>query len=407
MDDSRSDVTPSIAELYKSAANPLRTDFNRVHVDDTPFVSSRGSRRSRQSGSQGSQRSQRTSRKQPKRRSAGSGWPGSSPPGPFGGRRRTRPDCMSRRSRPRRPGASMHPRIQSERTGRSRCSSRSTVRLGRHDQDVQDQDSLADIEFEHNASRQREQISAVNCMKDLLPVGATGIELANNKFKLLRLNRWSSDVTAEMDRYDRPLSKIYQRYWRKGSVSPFVELAVLLFGGLIFHHFKNVLFGVGGNQPPPQQAPPRAAAPTQGMPPPSRNVPFSMPQAPAATKRRTMRRPKRAGAAPPPSAPSASPAPAMPAPNLINMLLPKQQAVQLPPEGPQEHGAPNAAPPPFPVVVIDVQPKGRKTRLPEPTLEIIEEEQPASPHHVIDVKENSPPAADDGDTATVLSFDMA
>ena len=147
-----------------------------------------------------------------------------------------------------------HPLIQGERQAekkmflqeinRMRDAGATTTRM------YTDEDSLADIEFEHNRIKcNEEQISAVNFMKDMIKLGATGIELANSKFKLLRLNRWSADVTSDMERYNRPLSKIYQRYWRKGSVSPFVELAFLLFGGLIFHHFKNVLFGVGGNQP--------------------------------------------------------------------------------------------------------------------------------------------------------------
>ena len=216
-----------------------------------------------------------------------------------------------------------------------------------------DQDSLADIEFEHNRIKcNEEQISAVNFMKDMIKLGATGIELANNKFKLLRLNRWSSDVTAEMDRYDRPLSKIYQRYWRKGSVSPFVELAVLLFGGLIFHHFKNVLFGVGGNQP--RSEPLRAAAPARACR--RRNVPFSMPQprggeaADHATAETGGRRPATVGAA----------GPAMPAPNLTACSFQSSRRFNSP-EGPQGT-ARQTLPPSVPSVVIDVQPRGPGSR---------------------------------------------
>lgn len=433
MDDSRSDVTPSIAELYKSAANPMRTDFNRVHVDDTPFVSSRGSRRSRRSGSQGSQGSQRSrdNRTQASRTTVRSSTSPRAEKSPvlFNESLFDQPaeedpvkTYVSRRSTTssaRVRSIKHHPLIQGERQAekkmflqeinRMRDAGATTTRM------YTDEDSLADIEFEHNRIKcNEEQISAVNFMKDMIKLGATGIELANSKFKLLRLNRWSADVTSDMERYNRPLSKIYQRYWRKGSVSPFVELAFLLFGGLIFHHFKNVLFGVGGNQPPPQQQ--QHAPPNAGMAPPSRNVPFSMPsqQAPApnGAKRRTMRRPKRAPApmqAQKQSAPVSPPS--MPTPNLINMLLPKQVPVNLP-----QQPVPSASSiHPTPVVVIDVQQKGRRRRGPEPTLEIIEEdgageEQPSSPHHVIDVLESKDPEAvgqEQDDAATVLSFDMA
>ena len=432
MDDSRSDVTPSIAELYKSAANPLRTDFNRVHVDDTPFVSSRGSRRSRQSGSQGSQRSQRSGgRTQASRTTVRSSTSPRTdkPPVLFNESLFDQPveeedpvkTYVSRRSTAssaRVRSIKHHPLIQGERQAekkmflqeinRMRDAGATTTRM------YTDEDSLADIEFEHNRIKcNEEQISAVNFMKDMIKLGATGIELANSKFKLLRLNRWSADVTSDMERYNRPLSKIYQRYWRKGSVSPFVELAFLLFGGLIFHHFKNVLFGVGGNQPPPQQ---QHASPNAGMAPPSRNVPFSMPsqqQPPpgqGGTKRRTMRRPKRApsvATAPPPRAQQQSNPASMPTPDLINMLLPKQVPVNLPHQQPSPSAASIL---PTPVVVIDVQQKGRRRQGPEPTLEIIEEDdggndqQPSSPHHVIDV---APTTGEQDDAATVLSFDMA
>ena len=381
MDDSRSDVTPSIAELYKSAANPLRTDFNRVHVDDTPFVSSRPAGafgRGAKGANAASGAVRRPGPKQPDHgavvdisaerqtagalqrepvRSAGGGG------GPGENLRLRRSTASTARVR----SIKHHPLIQGERQAekqmflqeinRMRDAGATTTRM------YTDEDSLADIEFEHNRIKcNEEQISAVNFMKDMIKLGATGIELANSKFKLLRLNRWSADVTSDMERYNRPLSKIYQRYWRKGSVSPFVELAFLLFGGLIFHHFKNVLFGVGGNQPPPQQ---QHASPNAGMAPPSRNVPFSMPsqqQPPpgqGGTKRRTMRRPKRApsmATAPPPRAQQQNIPASMPTPDLINMLLPKQVPVNLPH---QQQPSPSAASIlPTPVVVIDVQQKG-------------------------------------------------
>ena len=376
--DDRSDVTPSIAELYKSAANPMRTDFNRVHVNDTPFVSSQKSS-ARSQRSQASQRSRRSSRASSRsERSAGELRWTDKPPVLFNESLFDQPveeedpvkTYVSRRSTAstaRVRSIKHHPLIQGERhrekkmflqeINRMRDARATTTRM------FTDQDSLADIEFEHNRIKcNEEQISAVNFMKDMIKLGATGIELANSKFKLLRLNRWSADVTSDMERYNRPLSKIYQRYWRKGSVSPFVELAFLLFGGLIFHHFKNVLFGVGGNQPPPQQ---QHASPNAGMAPPSRNVPFSMPsqqQPPPAqggTKRRTMRRPKRApsmATAPPPRAQQQSIPASMPTPTSSTCSF-RSKAVKLPHQQQPGHGS-AASILPTPVVVIDVQQKG-------------------------------------------------
>ena len=197
MDDSRSDVTPSIAELYKSAANPLRTDFNRVHVDDTPFVSSRGSRRSRQSGSQGSQRSQRSGgRTQASRTTVRSSTSPRTdkPPVLFNESLFDQPveeedpvkTYVSRRSTPRRPACDRSSTTfdQGERQAEEDVPAGDQPNAGLRATTTRmytDEDSLADIEFEHNRIKcNEEQISAVNFMKDMIKLGATGIELANS-----------------------------------------------------------------------------------------------------------------------------------------------------------------------------------------------------------------------------------
>ena len=61
-------------------------------------------------------------------------------------------------------------------------------------------------------------------MKDAIRLGVTGIEILNSRYKILKLQGWSSEATRDMDRYDRSLTKLYTRYMRRGSVSPIVEL---------------------------------------------------------------------------------------------------------------------------------------------------------------------------------------
>ena len=53
--------------------------------------------------------------------------------------------------------------------------------------------------------------------------------------------RWSKEA-CEMSRFDRPLNRLYARYWRRGSINPFLELGFLVFGSMIIHHFKNLMF---------------------------------------------------------------------------------------------------------------------------------------------------------------------
>ena len=146
-------------------------------------------------------------------------------------------------------------------------------------------DNFADIEYEYNRVKQTEdQISTVSFIKDFIRLACTGIELGNSKLGFLRLNGWASECTADMGRFDRPLNRVYAKYWRRGGVSPLVELTFLVFGSLLVHHFKNVMF-------------PSASSAPQRSSPPTRNVPFNIPtggappSSSAAPKRPTMKRP--------------------------------------------------------------------------------------------------------------------
>ena len=199
--------------------------------------------------------------------------------------------------------------------------------------DLSIDDPLADIEFELNRTRAKEDcVSTVSFMKDAIRLGVTGIELLNNRFNVLKLQGWSGEATRDMNRYDRSLTKLYTRYMRRGSVSPIIELGFLIFGSMLVTHMKNAF--LGPTTPIPAMFSAAASAPNTS-PPPSRNVPFATPPqqqrpppqtnngratAPTQRRRPTMRRPNAnvmsgplgnivGGAAPsPPMAPVRSPA---------------------------------------------------------------------------------------------------
>ena len=140
-------------------------------------------------------------------------------------------------------------------------------------------DNIADIEYELNRTIAKDNcVSTVAFMKDSIKLGVTGLELLNQKFKILKLQGWGSEATCDMARYDRCLTKLYTRYMRKGSVSPIIELAFLLFGSMIMTHFKNSFLGGMGTPTAP-------APPTRNVP--SSSTPFSAPP-PAQQRRPTM-----------------------------------------------------------------------------------------------------------------------
>lgn len=304
----------SLVDLYRKASNPMRTNKQKIRLADTPFVredvrsrasssarsqSSASSRHSKVS-SRKSRRSRASSRRSYHRRSSRSrrgSPPANDPPAFF----------ESVKPPPTRLSEPQRMRLQTEKTREKQVLlhelSRMQMSGSQLCRNLSMDDNLADIEYELNRTKAKDDcVSTVAFMKDAIKFGVTGIEMLNSKFKVLKLNGWSSEATRDMNRYDRSLTKLYTRYMRRGSVSPILELGFLLFGSMLLCHMKNSFMGgmMGGSSSP--AAAPSAAQRSTAPPPPSRNVPFNRPsaapssQAPpaapaAAPARRTMRRP--------------------------------------------------------------------------------------------------------------------
>ena len=111
--------------------------------------------------------------------------------------------------------------------------------------------SVEDLEFLYNRAKAMADCDdTVRFMKDGLKLVLTSIELGNNWIgPLLSIDGWSAEVTADMDKYDSCLRRIYLKYYRKGgSVNPILQLGVMLVGSLLLYHFKSKMFG------PPQSS---------------------------------------------------------------------------------------------------------------------------------------------------------
>ena len=200
---------PSLLDLYKKVSNPTRTNANKIHLRHSPFVGGdddggyANSERSRRS--QRSQRSQRSRRSQRSQRS-----------------QRSRRSQRSESSRPKffseSPDRHQHSSIRSNKHSQlpkmSEMDRREVAReklrektvllheLSRMElsgskmaRDLSIDDPLADIEFELNRTRAKEDcVSTVSFMKDAIRLGVTGIELLNNRFNVLKLQGWSGKL---------------------------------------------------------------------------------------------------------------------------------------------------------------------------------------------------------------------
>lgn len=172
-------------------------------------------------------------------------------------------------------------------------------------------DTASDMMFELNRIRSNlDTQSSVSMMTDALQLGMKGVEMANSKWgPVLHLDGWSTTVDQDRERFQRVLTKLYKKHWRRGSMmSPEAELAMLLGGSAFLHHFQckmganpehaggmfgsfgNIMGMFGGKKstPPPPPPPPPPVA-TEGL----------------FTQRPRMRRPN----APPPESSPPSPPP--------------------------------------------------------------------------------------------------
>lgn len=106
-------------------------------------------------------------------------------------------------------------------------------------------DSVTELEFElQKQTALQNTCSAVQNMKDMLRIGFNGMELLNAKMgPFICMDGWAESLTTDMKRFDAPLEKIYKRYWRKSSMSPVMELGMIILGSLAMHHFKLKVFG--------------------------------------------------------------------------------------------------------------------------------------------------------------------
>ena len=308
---------PSLLDLYKKVSNPTRTNKDKIHLRRSPFVvgehhfqnSARlsppihsSSRKAPQEPSEQSYRrsSRHSSRRSSRHSSERSSRRSSTRQARRSAAKSTRPKFFSEvpDSRRTRLGA-MDQRAMEEEKLREKTVllhelSRMEMSGSKMARQFSISDPLADIEFELNRTRAKEDcVSTVSFMKDSIRLGVTGVELLNNRFKVLKLQGWSGEATKDMSRYDRSLTKLYTRYMRRGSVSPIVELGFLIFGSMLVTHMKNAFLG------PSTSGPSMFSAAPSAPPPPSRNIPFTTPdrqhpqqqQHQQQQQRPTMRRP--------------------------------------------------------------------------------------------------------------------
>ena len=103
-------------------------------------------------------------------------------------------------------------------------------------------DSLEEISFQYD--RCQSEIEArrmVNLAKSSIDVGAGLIEMVAKNFGFPLLDGYHKSLCSDMNRFDRPLTKIYKKYWRRGAQKPEMELAMIVIGSFGWTVMSNMM----------------------------------------------------------------------------------------------------------------------------------------------------------------------
>ena len=131
--------------------------------------------------------------------------------------------------------------------------------------------TLDELQFEFD--RIQSELNAnqmVDYAKQGIKFGVGGLEMFLKNSGFAAVDGWYKNSCGDMSKYNRPLLKLYKRYWRKVSMSPTIELGMLLFGSLAWTVAENKM----NLKPKPMpQAPPPPRAAEYDKPPPQMRPP--------------------------------------------------------------------------------------------------------------------------------------
>ncbi len=114
-------------------------------------------------------------------------------------------------------------------------------------------DSLEEIQFQYD--RTQAEINSnqmVEFAKSAIKMGSGMVEMVLKKTGIKLVDGYHNNLCKDMNKFNRPLNRLYKKYWRRGGVSPEAELGMLVFGSLAWTVIQNKMGSasafVGGGQ---------------------------------------------------------------------------------------------------------------------------------------------------------------
>lgn len=87
----------------------------------------------------------------------------------------------------------------------------------------------------------------VDWAKTGIKMGSSILEALMKKFGISVVEGFSNNLCKDMNKFNKPLTKMYRKYWRRGTSSPEMELAMIVFGALAMTVMGNK--GLMGSKP--------------------------------------------------------------------------------------------------------------------------------------------------------------
>ena len=143
--------------------------------------------------------------------------------------------------------------------------------------------SLDEIQYQYDrANMIISTQQTVDWAKTGIKMGSSVLEALLKRFGLNVVDGFSNNLCKDMSKFNKPLTKMYRKYWRRGTSSPEMELAMIVFGALAMTVIGNKGF-MGGSKstsepmarPVPPSVPPSIQHNESAMRPPgsSSNAP--------------------------------------------------------------------------------------------------------------------------------------
>jgi len=126
-------------------------------------------------------------------------------------------------------------------------------------------DTLEEIQFQYDrVQNEMSTNQGVQMVISGIKMGSSILETLLKKFGFSSVDGFSQNLCKDPAKFNRPVTKLYKRYWRKGNMSPEAELSMIILGSLAWTIVQNKM-----QSPAPASASKQLPSPIPSFVPPT------------------------------------------------------------------------------------------------------------------------------------------